>query len=194
MLTSHLIGLRSALVAPIVVVFACDRAPRTEGSDNSLMRADSAAHESAISPQRQLLTGNRVAGIRFDPRAIGPGARIGAMTLDSLTTRTANDSIELGTAVFSGTVELSGAKFPHFDADADALCFEADSASASRLPRWEGDERRSWFCFTNRAPAVRALGPPGDSARATIVIDRLTIHRGMSDEVNSARFVRAITR
>lgn len=35
--------------------------------------------------------------------------------------------------------------------------------------------------------------PPGDSAPAAIVIDRLTIHRGLSDEVNTARFVRALS-
>lgn len=178
----------------VVLLLGCGDASRPGRGADSLALADSPARDSMISPPRQVLTGNRVAGILFDPRAIKPGARIGAMTLDSITIRTAYDSTRLGTAVFSGTVELSGAKFPHFESDSDALCFEADSASAARLPRWEGDERRSWFCFSNRAGAVRALGPPGDSARATIVIDRLTIHRGMSDEVNSARFVRAVTR
>jgi hypothetical protein len=116
------------------------------------------------------------------------------MSLDSIAVRTAIDSTRVGTAWFRGEVELSGAKLRHFDSDVDALCFEADSASAARLPRWDGDERRAWFCFSNRRAAQAALGTPGDSARATIVIDRLTIHRGLSDEVNSARFVRAVTR
>jgi hypothetical protein len=116
------------------------------------------------------------------------------MSLDSIDVRTAFDSTRVGTARFSGLVELSGAKLRHFDSDSDALCFEADSASAARLPRWAGDERRAWFCFSNRAAAQSALGPPGDSTSATVVIDRLTIHRGLSDEVNSARFVRAVTR
>lgn len=178
----------------MVVVLACGDTGRPGRSADSLALADSAARDATSSPRRQVLTGNRVAGIRFDPRAIQRGARVGAMTLDSITLRTAHDSTRLGTAVFSGTLELSGAKLPHFESDSDALCFEADSASAARLPRWEGDERRSWFCFSNRTTAIRALGLPGDSGRATVVIDRLTIHRGMSDEVNSARFVRAVTR
>ena len=189
------IASRDALgVCAAMVVFACGETPRPGGSADSSAVADSVARDSASLPVRRVLTGNRVAGIRFDPDAIERGARVGAMTLDSITRRTAYDSTRLGTAVFSGTVELSGSKFPHFDSDSDALCFEADSASAARLPRWDGDERRSWFCFSNHATAIRALGPPGDSAPATIVIDRLTIHRGMSDEVNSARFVRAVTR
>jgi hypothetical protein len=44
----------------------------------------------------------------------------------------------------------------------------------------------------NAADAVRALGAPSDSVRASIVIDDFTIHRGLSDQVNSARFVRAV--
>ena len=144
-------------------------------------------------PAERILTGNRVAGIRFDPSAVRVGMRIGSMVLDSLEVRTAFDSTRVGTARFSGNVELTGAKLRHFDSDADALCFEADSASAAKLPRWDGDERRAWFCFSNRSAAQAALGPPGDSAAAKIVIDRLTIHRGMSDEVNSARFVREVS-
>jgi hypothetical protein len=31
---------------------------------------------------------------------------------------------------------------------------------------------------------------PPFEVQATVVIDRFTIHRGLSDEVNSARFVR----
>lgn len=161
-----------------LVLVACGDASRTD-----------------IEPQQ--LSGNRVAGVLFDPATIQVGARVGAMSLDSIEVRAAFDSTRVGTARFSGLVEVRGAKLRHFDSDVDALCFEADSASAARLPRWAGDERRSWFCFANRAAAQSALGPPGppgDSTTATIVIDRLTIHRGLSDEVNSARFVRAVTR
>jgi hypothetical protein len=38
------------------------------------------------------------------------------------------------------------------------------------------------------------LGPPSEGVPATIVIDQFTIHRGHSDEVNSARFVRLVRR
>jgi hypothetical protein len=178
---------RQRWILACAIIVACTEKPGTQTGDSNLP----APPDSAV-PAR-VLTGNRVAGIRFDPTAVATGARLGAMTLDSITVRTAFDSTRVGTAWFSGNVELSGAKLRHFDSDVDALCFEADSASAARLPRWEGDERRPWFCFSNRRTAKAALGPPGDSARATIVIDRLIINRGMSDEVNSARFARALT-
>src|SRR3712207_7969887 len=61
------------------------------------------------------------------------------------------------------------------------VCFEADAESAARLPRWGGDDRRPWFCFENQAQARRALGPPSDGVKATVVIDRFVIHRGLSD-------------
>lgn len=185
---------RLALTASLTLV-GCDEAPRTQslGADSSPIPATNLPAESTPSAERGL-TGNRVAGIRFDPATITVATKIGGMSLDSIAVRSAYDSTRVGTARFSGVVELSGSKLRHPDSDIDALCFEADSVSAARLPRWEGDERRSWFCFTNRRAAESALGPPGDSGRATFVIDRLTIHRGLSDEVNSARFVRAIPR
>jgi hypothetical protein len=185
----HVKLMQSRVLFAVVILSGCSETPRTESSAGATR-----TNQTAPSPVPERLSGNRVAGIRFDPAAVAAGAKIGAMTLDSIAVRTAFDSTRVGTAWFSGAVELSGAKLRHFEADSDALCFEADSASAARLPRWEGDERRSWFCFINRRAAQAALGPPGDSARATVVIDRLTIHRGMSDEVNGARFVRALTR
>ena len=113
--------------------------------------------------------------------------------LDSIIARrTAFDSTYVGLARFSGRITLSGWTLRNPDADLrnTEICFEADSASASRLPRWSGDERRPWFCLVNRAEAQRALGPPSEGVRATIIVEQFTIHRGLSDEVNSARFVR----
>jgi hypothetical protein len=102
------------------------------------------------------------------------------------------DSTFVGTARFRGEIELSGQTLRHPESDVQAICFEADPPSAARLPRWQGDERRPWFCFTNDAEVRRALGPPSDGVRAIVVIDRFTIHRGLSDEVNSARLVRVV--
>jgi hypothetical protein len=100
----------------------------------------------------------------------------------------------VGVARFRGQIELSGWTLRNPDPDLYdvAICFEADSASESRLPRWSGDERRPWFCFGNRADAARAVGPPSEGVPATIVVERFTIHRGLSDQVNSARFVRLV--
>ena len=135
-------------------------------------------------------------GIRFDPADVRRGTRIGALSVDSIEFRRTPDSTLVGTARFLGEIALGGWTMRHPDPDAYRVvtCFEADSTSAAQLPRWAGDERRPWFCFSNHAEAARALGPPSDGVRATIVIDRFTIHRGMSDEVNSARFLRRLGR
>lgn len=136
-------------------------------------------------------------GIRFDPSTVKNGSSVGTLVLDSIVARQAvADSTYVGTARFRGTIELSGWTMRHPDPDAYRVvtCFEADSVSAARLPRWKGDERRLWFCFSNRADAAQALGPPSEGVPATIVIDQFTIHRGLSDEVNSARFLRLTRR
>jgi hypothetical protein len=136
-------------------------------------------------------------GIRFDPSTLELGARVGAFTVDSIVARRVlNDTTYVGTARFSGTIELKGWTLRHPDPDLRRVltCFEADSSSAARLPRWSGDERRAWFCFSNRAEAARALGPPREGVPVTIVVDQFTVHRGLSDEVNSARFIRLVRR
>jgi hypothetical protein len=136
-------------------------------------------------------------GLRFDPSTLRQGEMVGALVADSIDAHLAAvDSTYVGTARFRGEIELTGSMLQHPDADLRSVstCFEADSSSAERLPRWLGDERRAWFCFSNRNEAARALGPPSDRVPATIVIDEFTIHRGHSDEVNSARFVRFVRR
>lgn len=136
-------------------------------------------------------------GIRFDPSTSRRGKWVGALVIDSIEVRrTAVDSTYVGRARFGGSLELSGWTLRHPDPDLNRVvtCFEADSISAARLPRWSGDERKAWFCFANRPEAARALGPPSEGVPATIIIDRFTIHRGLSDEVNTARFVRLVRR
>jgi hypothetical protein len=132
-------------------------------------------------------------GIRFDPATLRPGDRVGELVADSIAAlRTPTDSTYVGVALFRGEIELGGRTMRHPEPDVQDVCFEADSVSAARLPRWQGDERRPWFCFTNDGEARRRLGPPVDGVGATIVIDSFTIHRGLSDEVNSARLVRVV--
>lgn len=141
--------------------------------------------------------GSERPGIQFNPSTIRHGTSVGLLVLDSITVRQAVvDSTYVGTAQFRGEIQLRGWTMRHPDPDASRVvtCFEADSSSAARLPRWRGDERRAWFCFSNNAEAVEALGPPSEGVRATIVVDQFTIHRGLSDEVNSARLVRLVRR
>jgi hypothetical protein len=167
----------------VVGLTACTEAGRADGRTT-----DSAA----VAP-----TAARGArpGIRFDPAVVRPGTTVGELVVDSIETRrTVVNSTIVGVARFRGEIQLSGLTLRHPDADLRtvASCFEADSASAAQMPRWSGDERRSWFCFENRDEAIRALGPPSEGIPATVVIGRFTIHRGVSDEVNSARLVRVI--
>jgi hypothetical protein len=134
-------------------------------------------------------------GIRFDPVTLRPGDRVGDLVADTVAFRTALvDSTLVGMVRFSGEIQLTGRTMRHPEADSRdvEMCFEADSSSATRLPRWPADERRPWFCFVNRDAAVRALGGPSEGIAATIVIDQFTIHRGLTDEVNSARLVRIV--
>lgn len=172
------------MLAGLTIVISCADTSKPPGAD-SVNTANSATHAPA-----RTVGGNRVAGILFDPMRVRAGDRLGELRLESVEIRTAHDSTRLGTARFSLPVSLTGTTMRHFDSDNTTLCFEADSSSAARLPRWRGDERRAWFCFENHLEASRALGASADSSRKSIVIDRFTIHRGMSDEVNSARFVR----
>ena len=164
---------------------ACGEERQTETSRANTIR--SATTASLASPSRP--------GIRFDPVALRPGTPVGELVVESVDARrTPIDSSYVGVARFRGRVRLSGRTLRNPDPELHdvAICFEADSASASRLPRWLGDERRPWFCFGNRQDAARALGPASEGVPATIVIERFTINRGLSDQVNSAWFVQLV--
>lgn len=174
------------LSRPQLLVLACvscaDVPP--DGTPAKGVAEDSAIAVDMRSPQP---------GIRFDPSTLRPGQRIGALVADSVSTQLAMvDSTYVGFARFRGELELTGQIVSHPDADLREVttCFEADSASAARLPRWSGDERRPWFCFENRAEAERSIRGASAGSVLTVVIDDFTIHRNLSDAVNSASFVR----
>ena len=65
------------------------------------------------------------------------------------------------------------------------------AASAARLPRLAHDARRGWFCFSNPAEAVAALGRP-DGRAVRVVVDAYRYVFERSDVNNAARFVRAL--
>ena len=173
------------IVVAALVLASCGEAPREKRATN-----DATVESAAVSPAESAQS-----GIRFDPVTLRPGERVGDLVADTVAFRTAlADSTLVGIARFSGEIQLTGQTMRHPDADLrhTEMCFEADSTSATRLPRWPGDERRPWFCFVNRDAAVRALRGPSEGIAASIVIDQFTIHRGLSDEVNSARLVRVV--
>jgi hypothetical protein len=131
----------------------------------------------------------RTADNRFDPATVRRGDTVGALVLDSIERQQTPSGEWVGRAWFSGTVSLTGETFRHPDgADYPYPCFEADTSSASRLPRWSGDSRRAWFCFENASDAKARLGD-AVGIRKSIVVDRFTIHRNLSDAVNSSRLV-----
>ena len=134
-------------------------------------------------------------GIRFNAVSARPGLTVGTLVLDTIEAQLAAvDSVWVGMARFRGELTLTGQTMRHFEPDARAVCFEADSASAARMPRWDGDNRRAWFCFENVEHASQVLAAPGVERKATLVVDRFVIHRGLSDQVNSARLVRVVNR
>ena len=108
--------------------------------------------------------------------------------------RAADSTTLVGSVRFSGELTLTGRAIPHVDSDVHEVCFEADAASAAGMPRWAGDTRRPWFCFSNQPEAQRSLAALHETRPATVVIDRFTIYRGLTDQVNSAELVRVVSR
>lgn len=167
---------RSALpLCALLLVGACG--PDAEAKGESELAADRPA-----GPRPPLI---------FDPPSLRRGAEIGEMRVDSLDVVWGEGVGEwVGVVRFTGAVRLTGSAIPHLvDPEADAVCFEADSASGRRLPRWPGDERRPWFCFENTDDARRMLGSADSARPATVMVDRFTTVRAFTDAVNSARLV-----
>ena len=148
--------------------------------------------DSAMDPDSAGASRERL-GVIFDPLATRLGDRVGGLEVATTDARLAMDSTPVGAVAFRGELALRGRRISHFDADlaSRSVCFEADSTSAMRLPRWRGDRRRPWFCFENPSEAESGLSSVSGEI-VMVVIDEFTIHRGLSDQVNSARFVRAI--
>ena len=171
-----------------MIIGACARGDREAPADSAAATAV-APGAAAGDPDPAGAARERI-GVRFDPLRVAVGDSVAGLAVERVAvTRAAVDSTPVGTVVLRGPLVLAGAEIPHFDADArDAVCFEADSASATRMPRWAGDRRRPWFCFSNAAEARRAMGAASPGRVLQIRIDRLVINRGLSDQVNEARF------
>ncbi len=81
----------------------------------------------------------------------------------------------------------------------DAVCFVPDEKFEKALPRPAGDERRAWFCFSNRAEALKALAIPaagkgcGMRGAATIAVSGYVVGSG-DEAVDRARLDRVVSR
>ena len=129
-------------------------------------------------------------GAVFDPARVRVGDSVAGLRVDARDVRPASDGEWVGTVRFAGAVTIGGRIMAHPDPDVATPCFEADEASATRLPRWAGDTRRSWFCFTDAGSAATRLGAARPARAAVVTVDSYTVHYARSDVVNSARLVR----
>jgi hypothetical protein len=174
---------RIALAGAVTV--ACTAQP--ESRDSAVVQP---AADSVIDPHDFW----RHVGVVFHPDSVSVGDTIGSLIVDRVNVQPAYDSTPVGTVGFRGEIQLSGSMMRNPDSDYRGVCFEADSLSASRMPRWKEDARRPWFCFDNLDRALRDLARPGQEGNASVVIDRFTIHFHMSDVFNEARLRRVIRR
>jgi hypothetical protein len=141
---------------------------------------DSAAPPVALSPV-------------FDPATIRPGDAVAGLTVSRVDVQRAYDSTLVGNVRFGGEITLDGTLRPHHDFPENrSYCFDVDSSSVARLPRWPADTRRVWLCFSNDERAAQLLGAPGATRRVRVVVDDYQTVRHYSDAVDEAMLVRVI--
>lgn len=125
----------------------------------------------------------------IDP-ALSPGDTVGdwRVTAADLHPVEGQEATWVGEVRFSGVVQLSGARRPHpSDPEPEAVCFFPDSLSSARLPRLAGDERTSWFCFSNPEAATGLDLDPSSGSAQTITINEYRYIFSFSDVFNTAR-------
>lgn len=104
----------------------------------------------------------------------------------------------------AGELKLEGTWERRTDADSrrvlgDAVCFLPDEKHEKSLPRPAGDDRRAWFCFSNRAEAMKALAIPargkpcGLRGAATVEVSQYTLGKG-DEAVDRARLERVLAK
>lgn len=128
-------------------------------------------------------------GVPFAPDSVQVGDTVAGLRVERVRVERAVDGSAVGSVWFAGTLRLRGRTMRNPDDAYTAPCFEADSASAERLPRWKGDGRRPWLCFDDPADATARLGPPSAPREVEVSVAGLAVHRNLSDAVNGARLV-----
>ncbi|HWV57031.1 MAG TPA: hypothetical protein VNZ57_06115 [Longimicrobiales bacterium] len=157
--------------------------------------------EDAVTADPAMLPGDPPPPVdnRFDAGQLSPGDEVLGVRVTRLTVQPARppDSGYFGEVTFSGEITVSGRyrAHPEYPAeDANYMCFFVDGESASRLPRFEADERLPWLCFTNTEMALAELGPLDTEGGATVVIDDYRTVRRLTNAFDTARLVRVISR
>jgi hypothetical protein len=78
----------------------------------------------------------------------------------------------------------------------DAVCFIPDETFERALPRFPGDDRRAWFCFSNLSAAMKGFALPagrkgcGMRGTARIVVSDYVVSREGGESVDKARLER----
>lgn len=127
---------------------------------------------------------------RFDPRKIEPGDQLLGLEVVSVEANSVPNYGVTGKARFRGEVTVSGT---YKSQEEGTPCFYVDEASASKLPRFQGDERIVWFCFNNPEEAKKAIGSVGtEGKKAAIVINDYETVYYPSDVYDTATLVRVV--
>lgn len=129
----------------------------------------------------------------FHPQDVQVGDRIAGLELTGLEVMFHGDNNQIisGWAEFEGTITVSGTYEPEFMFPGTlegTPCFNVDEARSS-LPRFDFDERRLWFCFTNPEAAIAAFPDATEEMDATIAIANYRIDYAPTDVANTAEFV-----
>jgi hypothetical protein len=103
------------------------------------------------------------------------------------------EDIKIG---FKGEITLSGTLDIHDDKEiaplTDQVCFMVDNNQYYLVPRLEGCEGGSWFCFYNTETARNLFSSTKNGSAASITIDDYTIYNRPSEVYDQATLVSII--
>jgi hypothetical protein len=82
----------------------------------------------------------------------------------------------------------------------DAVCFIPGEKYEKAIPRFAGDDRRAWFCFSNLLAAMKGFALParakgcGSRGTARIVVSDYVVSREGGESVDKARLERVLSK
>jgi hypothetical protein len=100
---------------------------------------------------------------------------------------------------YAGQIQVNGNYTYYKEGEgilADIVCMDnLDQASLAKFPIMEvspGNERTTWFCFSNDAEAKKQFGPVGRRGKATVVIDEYTNVHYPTEAWDTAKLVKVV--
>lgn len=132
----------------------------------------------------------------FDPSQVEAGDEVAGLEIQSVDVNWFEAyNGYVGTVQFQGETTVTGTYEQLYTPEENLEsfpCFRVNAEAASQLPRFEGDQRNPWFCFSNAEAAQQALGDVEELPNQTIVIDNFQYVYMPSDVFNSATFVEIV--